>query len=57
MNNEDRQMIYDALCQYVFNENKYDKTNHFAAEVHLEKAKKATDIVIEIQQNWEDIIH
>ena len=54
---EDRQLIYDAMIMYMFSEAEIGRSNHFAADIHAEIAKKASKVAIDMQNNWNDIIH
>ena len=58
LTNEEKQIIYDALVHYTFSESDMGKSNHFAADVHAEIAKKAGEMTVQIRRAWEnDITH
>lgn len=54
---EDKQMLYDALCQYMFQEAKIGRSEHFAADIHEKESVKASRCVMMMRGTWLDIIH
>ena len=52
---EERQIIYDALVYYMFNESEIGRSNHFAADIHAEIANKASKMAIQLREAWADL--
>lgn len=54
---EDRQIIYDALVCYMYQESDMGRSNHFAADTHAEIADKASQLAVRLREAWPDLLH
>lgn len=55
-NLEDKQILYDALTHYMYSEYKMGQSNHFAADIHAKISEKASDVVIDMRNEWKDLL-
>lgn len=54
--NDEKQMLYDAVCQYMFSEAKISRSKHFAADIHEKESIKASECLKQMRASWPNIV-
>lgn len=52
----EKQMLYDAVCQYMFSEAKIGRSKHFAADIHEKESIKASKCMTQMRASWPNLI-
>ena len=54
---DEKQLLYDSVIQYMFSESKIGKSDHFASEIHMQESIKAGNVAVKMRDEWKKLIH
>jgi len=54
---EEKQLLYDAIINRIFELHKMSKTNHVAADIFHEDEIKLSSIAVIMRAQWPNLIH